>query len=147
MWDQCQVPSSAEGHHPHALVSGHAGLWEELVRTLVSLPSRMANCLGRENRYSPAPYCSNEICFCFFHSCKLFCVPIFGGRSIVNKSIHVPVLCYVPSSAACEICDVLGQLCLHRCHIYQSCVSKCSLYVFTIIPPRLTDQCNFITVL
>ena len=26
-------------------------------------------------------------------------------------------------------------------------VSKCSLYVFTIIPPRLTDQCNFITVL
>ena len=28
-----------------------------------------------------------------------------------------------------------------------TCVSKCSLYVFTIIPPRLTDQCNFITVL
>ena len=26
-------------------------------------------------------------------------------------------------------------------------VSKCSLYVFTIILPRLTDQCNFITVL
>ena len=26
-------------------------------------------------------------------------------------------------------------------------VSKCSLYVFTIIPPRLTDQCTFITVL
>ena len=26
-------------------------------------------------------------------------------------------------------------------------VSKCCLYVFTIIPPRLTDQCNFITVL
>ena len=26
-------------------------------------------------------------------------------------------------------------------------VSKCSLYVFTIIPPRLTDQCSFITVL
>ena len=26
-------------------------------------------------------------------------------------------------------------------------VSKCSLYVFTISPPRLTDQCNFITVL
>ena len=26
-------------------------------------------------------------------------------------------------------------------------VSKCSLYVFTIIPPRLSDPCNFITVL
>ena len=26
-------------------------------------------------------------------------------------------------------------------------VSKCSLYVFTITPPRLTDPCNFITVL
>ena len=26
-------------------------------------------------------------------------------------------------------------------------VSKCSLYVFTIIPPQLTDPCNFITVL
>ena len=31
--------------------------------------------------------------------------------------------------------------------MYQTHVSKCSLYVFTIIPPRLTDQCNFITVL
>ena len=28
-----------------------------------------------------------------------------------------------------------------------SIVSKCSLYVFTIIPPRLSDPCNFITVL
>ena len=27
------------------------------------------------------------------------------------------------------------------------CVSKCSLYVFTIIPPRLSDPRNFITVL
>ena len=27
------------------------------------------------------------------------------------------------------------------------CVSKCSLYVFTIIPPRLLDPGNFITVL
>ena len=26
-------------------------------------------------------------------------------------------------------------------------MSKCSLYVFTIIPPRLTDPRNFITVL
>ena len=26
-------------------------------------------------------------------------------------------------------------------------MSKCSLYVFTIIPPRLSDPCNFITVL
>ncbi len=25
-------------------------------------------------------------------------------------------------------------------------VSKCSLYVFTIIPPRLSDPCSFITV-
>ena len=30
---------------------------------------------------------------------------------------------------------------------YNPCVSKCSLYVFTIIPPRLSDPCNFITVL
>ena len=30
---------------------------------------------------------------------------------------------------------------------YIACVSKCSLYVFTIIPPCLMDQCNFMTVL
>ena len=37
--------------------------------------------------------------------------------------------------------------CIYFLNYMYICVSKCSLYVFTIIPPRLTDQCNFITVL
>ena len=39
------------------------------------------------------------------------------------------------------VCSIVFVVFVHNC------VSKCSLYVFTIIPPRLTDPCNFIIVL
>ena len=52
VWDQCQVSRSAEGQ-ALMLEQSH---WELLILTLVSLPSRMANRLRRENRYCSMYY-------------------------------------------------------------------------------------------
>ena len=52
LWDQCQVSRPAVGGGPHVVKYNHGGQWDELVTTLVSLPTRMANCLGREVRYT-----------------------------------------------------------------------------------------------
>ena len=52
-----------------------------------------------------------------------------NDRKIASKRVHVEGVHNLPAQTE------------------HSSVSKCSLYVYTIIPPRLSDPCNFITVL
>ncbi|XP_076458340.1 telomere length regulation protein TEL2 homolog isoform X2 [Babylonia areolata] len=113
IWDQCQVCDTAEGQHRRTAMSSHGGLWEELVTALASLPSQMANRLGRETGdvFLPqnyVPHLANCILQCLQRAhdllvdskaCSLdFVSRLVGKLCFTGSADHlldvlVPVLC------------------------------------------------------
>ena len=86
-----------------------------------------------------------HITHCMFTSVLVMICNSFRIASTMQSALlQVRNWSHQPANAvACSVCAHY-QECSKK---IISCVSKCSLYVFTIIPSRLSDPCNFITVL